>query len=526
MRKPWIPLAVALAALALVAGSVLAAASGEWQTAQNLSNTPGRSSMATQARNPLTGDLFVVWTDEDSGGRNEIMSRRWDGATRSWFPGLSLAADNLSQSRWEDAGPLVFFDSQGQGILVWTRRYLASDGAPADRTEVLWRTWQGSDWSGEAVLMHVDTYLPGSYGLLPVETPDGILLFITFDNGYRTTTFQGGAWSPVSAPQYLVFPDGTRPILAQILRDDEGLFHAAAYGQNSLQAGLNIWFHDAYYLTYDGSTWTPPVNLSYTDGVADSIGLGFDHQGNLHFLWSDPDSVYSTESLKSAIWERVYDGVSWTPNVEVTAYNPNQAIDGFSLTTDSTGALHLAWSEGLLVNNAHTDLDIYYRTGRGLTWDAEENVHTSGDPSRYPVLVAGDGDPALVWQEGPISDRDVYFSHWLAASGPCQDLAEVSITAPATAVVGKPVLFTASVLPLTATYPLTYTWQAGQQETEVHTGGFVDMVAFTWTMTASQAVTVTVENCGRPVSSTHHLALTPAPIYPVYLPLVLHNAGP
>ncbi len=45
--------------------------------------------------------------------------------------------------------------------------------------------------------------------------------------------------------------------------------YATAYGPNSNQMGNNRWFHDAYYLTYDGTTWSEPVNLSGTNGVAE-----------------------------------------------------------------------------------------------------------------------------------------------------------------------------------------------------------------------------------------------------------------
>jgi len=31
------------------------------------------------------------------------------------------------------------------------------------------------------------------------------------------------------------------------------------------------------------------------------------------------------------------------------------------MAADVSGTLHLAWSEGLMVNGAHTDLDIYYQ---------------------------------------------------------------------------------------------------------------------------------------------------------------------
>ncbi len=236
-------------------------------------------------------------------------------------------------------------------------------------------------------------------------------MFVVWEKSYLTTEYRGGAWT---APSPWTALDVR---LAQVIRDDTGVFHAVAYGENSSQAGFDLAFQDGYYLSYDGLSWTTPVNLSSTDGVVRDLGLAFDGQGRLHFLWSDPDSPYSSESLKSAIWERVYEDGSWTPNTEVTAYNPNQAINGFSLAADENGTLHLAWSEGIWVGGVHTDLNIYYQTGDGTAWGPEEMVYTSPWESRYPVLAVGNDGPALIWHEGPSPERDVYFS-WRASPAP------------------------------------------------------------------------------------------------------------
>lgn len=526
--RPALPLALALALglVVAIAGLATAAPPAGWELPDNLSNLPGRSRMATMARDPGSGDLFVAWTEEGVAAYDEILGRRWQQTTQSWLPGLSLPAENLSLSQWLDAGPLLVFDQQGNGLLIWTRRYATIWGAAADGTDLLWREWDGAAWSPEQVLTHSDSFLPGTYGLIPVETPGGILLFITFGTGYRTTLFQNGIWSAISPWTYLEFPDQVRPILAHVIRDDDGLLHAAAYAKNSSEIGWDSWFNDAYYLTYDGNNWTTPVNLSFTDGVAHDVGMSFDGQGRLHFLWSDPDSIYSSESLKSAIWERVLDGGAWTPNTEVTSYNPDQAIDTFSLTGDANGTLHIAWSEGLIVDWVHTDLDIYYQTGDGAGWRSEEKVYTSTADSRYPVLGAGADHTTILWEEGPSDDRDIYISRRVVPSGPCQQVSQVQITGPDTGSTATSHIFTALAEPLTATTPLTYTWQASDLAAEVHSGGLVDMVAFTWASTGTKGITLTVENCGGVATDTHSIILSPRILSPIYLPLILQSTTP
>lgn len=406
---PCISPLAGLTIAALVVHLSLAASAPVWHRANNLSNTPGQSIHTTVARDPVSGDLFVAWSDKGIATWEEILLRRWDQDTGVW-----LAAENLSQSQpWaRDGGPVLFFDSLGRGLLVWTRTYSVSQGAPASGHDVLWRAWDGASWSVEQVLFHGDSYIPGSpgtYGLALVEVQGDPTIFILWGTGYQTAKYQGGSWTLLSPWVYLDVR------LAKIVAGPGGVLHAAAFGENSLQWDYNALFEDAYYLTYDGSQWSVPLNLSSYDGVARDIGLAFDSQGRLHLLWSDPDSAFSDESLKSAIWERVLVGGIWTPSTEVTEYNTAQAIDTFSLSAGDGGTLHLAWSEGLMVNNTHTGLDIYYQAGDGTAWGTETRVYTSTAASRYPLTGQVASGAFVVWEEvfdagGSIDDHEVYFS--------------------------------------------------------------------------------------------------------------------
>jgi hypothetical protein len=502
------------ASLALASGPVL------WHPASNLSSSQGRSTHATLVRDPATGDLFSVWMDEGVAERPEIMGRRWDSTYETWFPTLYWQAENLSLSEWHDGGPMVHFDLQGHGVLLWTRRYSAFQGAPADGTDLMWRSWDGVSWSDEQVLFHSDSYLPSSfgYGLIPVETPDSLLLFITWATNYRTTEYNNGIWSELSPWIQLEVE------LAHVTRDELGVLHAAAYGDNSSDWGFDPWFYDGYYLANDGTGWTVPVNLSSTDGVVRDLGLVLDRDGRLHFLWSDSDSPYSSESLKSAIWERVFNGATWTANAEVTNYNPDQAINGFALTTDVTSTLHLAWSEGLMRDGTHTELGIYYQTGDGSNWGPEvEEVHISSPDSRYPVLITGDEQTFVTWQEGAAPDRDVFFSRRVVA-GPCQGLSEATISGPTAGSVGESFIFTATSHPLTATWPVTYTWLATEQSQVIHSGGFIDAIGFLWHEPGVKAINVTAENCGGRVFATY--AIDVGALKSTYLPLIWKERTP
>jgi hypothetical protein len=356
------------------------------------------------ARDLESGDLHAVW-EGDAFGQKEIYGRHWQASTESWGP-----VESLSNFAWEDERPALLFNQEGEGHLLWTRRYGLALGAPAEGTDLMWRHWDGASWSDEKSLLHVEIYLPGAYALIMAETPDALLLFLVWPGALRRAEYRAGSWSEFTPWE---FHKGM--IFAQVLVDAEGTWHVASFGPDN----RDLWFRDAYYLTYDGTNWSDPYNLSFEGSVANNVGMAFDRLGRLHFLWSDPDYEYATESHESAIWERILVDGSWTSKTRVKATDDDEAVDGFSLSADTGGTLYLAWSEGPIVEGAHTELDIYHRTGDGEAWSEVQKVYTSTLMSRYPTLLVSDGIVYLAWQEGliPYSSQDIFLSHLTHATG-------------------------------------------------------------------------------------------------------------
>jgi hypothetical protein len=129
----------------------------------------------------------------------------------------------------------------------------------------------------------------------------------------------------------------------------------------------------------------------------------------------------------------------------------------------------------------------------------------------------------VIWQEGPISERDVYFSQQTTID-PCQSLSGVNITGPTVAGAGESQVFTAASYPLTASWPVTYTWQATEQPSVIQTSGFIDMIEFAWEITATKTITVTATNCGNPVTGTHTITIRAKKR--TYLPVILRKPAP
>jgi hypothetical protein len=102
----------------------------------------------------------------------------------------------------------------------------------------------------------------------------------------------------------------------------------------------------------------------------------------------------------------------------------------------------------------------------------------------------------------------------------------VSITPPGVGAyaINQAYTFGADVTPVTATLPITYTWQATDQTQRIVAAGPSNDQAFTWTLEGTKYITVTVNNgIGSSVQGTYSLSVSVDVNYSIYLPLVLRN---
>jgi len=101
----------------------------------------------------------------------------------------------------------------------------------------------------------------------------------------------------------------------------------------------------------------------------------------------------------------------------------------------------------------------------------------------------------------------------------------VTIEGPSVGLAGVRTSFAAIVTPTTAMVPMTYTWRASGQPSRTHViSEPSDTIAFTWGVTSTEAVTVTVDNdYGGVVSDVHNLEVHPVRGH-LYLPLVVRGS--
>jgi PKD repeat protein len=97
----------------------------------------------------------------------------------------------------------------------------------------------------------------------------------------------------------------------------------------------------------------------------------------------------------------------------------------------------------------------------------------------------------------------------------CTAIVEVTITGPATGAVGTAYTFSATIAPLDATPPMTYTWSP-----EPESGQGTSNAQYQWASSGVYTLTLAVENCGGSDVTPHTITIEGAYIY---LPLVLKN---
>ena len=109
---------------------------------------------------------------------------------------------------------------------------------------------------------------------------------------------------------------------------------------------------------------------------------------------------------------------------------------------------------------------------------------------------------------------------------PLTAVASVSLTPPGVSAyrTGEAYTFTASVSPVTATLPITYTWQVTDYAPYSVVGGPSNNQSFTWMTEGAKSIVVTADNgLGTPQTATYNLEVSSVVEYSIYLPLVLRN---
>jgi len=136
------------------------------------------------------------------------------------------------------------------------------------------------------------------------------------------------------------------------------------------------------------------------------------------------------------------------------------------------------------------------------------------DADGIPDLIIGSRSHTLSNRSDPhFNDAGaVYVLYGSISLGPASiPVTGVNISGPDAGVVNTAYVFTATVSPVTATLPITFTWESTGQVSMSHTSnGLSDTMTFTWSSETKreQVITVTATNVAGTATSTHSITIS------------------
>lgn len=150
--------------------------------------------------------------------------------------------------------------------------------------------------------------------------------------------------------------------------------------------------------------------------------------------------------------------------------------------------------------------------------DATSGVATldiSNDPNFNTfVTVPATGNQTIIPWELPLNNSQVYVrardgagNLGEVAVGSATPVSQVTISGLTTGTVNTLYSFTANVLPVTATLPVTYTWQTTGQPVVTYVGGTSSTVNYNWITPGVKTILVTAENLLGTATDTHTITI-------------------
>ncbi len=396
-----------------------------------------------------SGSLAAIYRNDSTTTNNPPAAPY---ALNSTVSGRSVTLD------WKLRSPADDHDSAGKGLSFNLRVGTAAGGwdvvSPMADTSTGWRRLPALGNAQQGLTARLDNLPPGVYDW-SVQAID--------------TAFLGGAWANAGSFSICQPPDGV-----------------ALDGPAEGAAGRQCVFT----ATVSPLTATTPITyvwqaegqapITITAGISASTAAG----------WSQPGVHAITVTVRNGCG-------AVTATRAITLCQPPMA--GF-MADPTSGPAPLAVT---FTGQPGGEIDYWeWDLGDGTTSYGQGPLqHTYARPGCYTVtlLVSNTCSEAREVKES-------YISAWL------QVAETIAIEGPAMAPVGGTAAFTATVTPLTATIPITYTWEAEGQPPVAHGGRYArsDVAAFTWEAPGPHVITVTADNGGPIASATHTVTVCEA----------------
>lgn len=245
------------------------------------------------------------------------------------------------------------------------------------------------------------------------------------DNQLNVNSFNRYYWK-WNTTEVISTESGDDSYLPSIATDTFSNIHVAWQDTtNYLGSGSDA---DVFYKRWDASTfsWTITEVVS-TESTDNSYwpSLAVDDFGNIHVAWMD-DTDYTGCGTESDIFYKCWNtsSSSWTITEVVSTESTAESFYP-SLAVDSSGNIHIVWSDLTNYIGSGSDFDIFYKcwNASSSVWTTTEVVSTesTGDSEFVSLAVDSFNNVHITWNDrtnyaGSGSDTDIFYKRWDASS--------------------------------------------------------------------------------------------------------------
>ena len=387
----------------------------------------------------------------------------------AYYDGTAWLTETVDQDpAWRYLGRCSSLDLDSAG-----RPHISYDGYYNEHGYLKYAYNDGSSWQVQVV----DDVWSVSDGSLKLDAADRP--HVSYHDGSigRYAWYDGTAWHYEEAGM-----GGSRSLAL----DATGRPHIASYNATS-------W--DLQYSYYDGAQWLAET-VDSAGNVGEQPSLALDSSGRPHISYVD----ITNGDIKYA-W---HDGTVWQFEVVDDDIANHGYIDGYntSLALDALDRPHISYYDNL--RNC-----LKYARYDGTAWQKEvvDSVD-SGDAGRYSSLqLDAVGQPRISYLDG--TNRDLKYARAF-----CEPPGTVSISGRTLLLVGEESPYTATYTPITASLPLTLTWDNGTMGSRA---------LYIWSEAGVYTLSVTGTNACGWASGSLVVQVGAVPPYRVYLPIVIQN---
>ncbi len=446
----------------------------------------------------------------------------------TWSDGTTWHTETVDTEWFTGKDTSLALDSAGRPHIAYTRQYCEMGCGPV---ALKYAFYNGATWQ----IQVVD---PGNAGAYPSLALDSLgrphLTYGVGNGGLKYAWYDGSTWQ-IEVVEY----GALNGYFSSLVLDVAGRPHIVYVNTDTYQLK---------YAWYDGTSWQIEVIDSYSSVVGGST-LVLDQFDQPHVAYCDPNNLH----LKYA-WRDEAGWQSEIVDMQRGELHRSFALDSLDRPriayydiTSGRDDLRYAWHDGASWHIETVDSAGDVGQFASLTLDALDQVHISysddtngdlkyamapcvpaqaldiGGPTRWSTGVTASYTvsyaptnttfPQLVWDNNTVGPSSFYswtvpglYSVTVTATNPCSEISgtrrvavvcqppeQVTAVGPATLFANQGGTYQAAVQPITASLPITYTWDNGLSG---------PTSAYTWTVPGIYTRMLTATNeCGHQVGS-------------------------